>query len=77
MDIYCTNCGEAWDAGDPEINRRAILRGKCEDCNGDPSRAVGTMRTKAMGMLADLLGDDIDGMAAMMDDYEYLGMLED
>ena len=76
MDIYCTNCAEPWDAGDPDIDRREVLNGNCEYCHGDASKARQSLRTDAMSMLGDLLGDDIDGMAAMMDDYEYMGMLD-
>lgn len=34
-----------------------------------------SMRGLAMGAMAEMLGDDIDGMASMMDDFEYMGML--
>ena len=76
MDIYCTNCGEPWDASDSDISRRAVVAGNCGACDGDPAMRVNTFQVQAMSMLGDLLGDDIDGMASMMDDAEYMGMFD-
>jgi hypothetical protein len=36
-----------------------------------------SLRGEAMGAMAELLGDDIDGMASIMDDFEYMGMLDE
>ena len=35
---------------------------------------TGNVRAMASGALMDLLGDDIDGVASLLDDAEYLGM---
>lgn len=36
----------------------------------------GLQRGDAMSALADLMGDDLDGIASMMDDAEYMGMFQ-
>ena len=36
----------------------------------------GMQRGDAMSVLADLMGDDLDGIASMMDDAEYMGMFQ-
>jgi hypothetical protein len=40
----------------------------------DCVRDTGNVRAMASGALMDLLGDDIDGVAALLDDAEALGM---
>jgi hypothetical protein len=35
-----------------------------------------SMRTMSLGLIADLLGDDMDGYSAMVEDMDYLGMLD-
>lgn len=56
--------------------REMFKKGKgCDCCKGEGERKV-SLRTEAMGAMMELLGDDIDGMASMMDDFEYLGMLD-
>lgn len=37
---------------------------------------VNNTRTLATETIYDLLGDDIDGAAALLDDFEFLGMLD-
>lgn len=85
MDVYCQKCGEPWDVceladGDPRDKKR-FLRGEgCECCGwgrNAPRGFAKSGRAMAMSACADLLGDDVDGMAAMMDDFEYLGVLND
>lgn len=36
----------------------------------------GELRPLASAVLMDILGDDLDGVASTMDDFEYLGMLD-
>lgn len=91
MDLYCVTCGEPWDndclheeaeASDRSYSEvaRDFQRRGCEalvtaygrqECS--PS---GSMRAAAMGAMFDLLGDDMDGAASIMDDFEYMGMLD-
>ena len=60
----------------------AMLCGGCdgsgclEDIRGENARRKPTFRDDAAAMITDLLGDDVDGMEAMMDDFGYLGMLD-
>ena len=50
----------------------------CPACEwGKTAPKQQSMRGMAMGAMADVMGDDVDGMASMMDDFEFAGMLED
>ena len=47
----------------------------CPCCNwGKAAPKEQSFRSEAMGVMFDMLGDDVDGAAAMMDDFEYAGM---
>ena len=90
MDIYCPKCGEPWDNdelhevvserhanGDTNATYNAVareFRGKgCEvfGCShGEYSEAA-----QFAAVAYDLLGDDMDGAASMMDDAYYFGLL--
>jgi hypothetical protein len=85
MDIYCQHCGEPYDAcyvgSDMEHEapngKQRFLNGEgCPCCDWGQGEAENDMRSLAMGACADLLGDDIDGMASMMDAFEYMGYFE-
>ncbi len=84
MDLYCTRCGEPWDndtfhevAEEQDKTYTEVMRdfqqrgcvatGWVRECAPSPS-----MRTAVMDAMFDLLGDDVDGAAAMMADYEYI-----
>ena len=50
----------------------------CPTCNwGKNAPKEQSLRGMAMGAMMDILGDDIDGVASMMDDFEYAGMLNE
>jgi hypothetical protein len=90
MDIYCPKkkCGEPWDndylhdvAEEKNLTYKEVLHqfqstgcvalgSQCSD-NGD----AGANRAAMMDAMYDLMGDDIDGAAAMMDDAEYFGLI--
>lgn len=88
QDIYCPRCGEPWEidtfhdvAEEQSITfRQALDRFYTDGCAATGwtgECAVRTNgRTMAMGALAELMGDDVDGIAALMGDFEYLGMLD-
>lgn len=87
MDVYCPKCGEPWDTyefhdpWEPMSYDEARKLFRSQGCgvvfNGTPCQGEPGMRGKASGMLMDLLGDDTDGVAALLDDFEYVGLLED
>ena len=84
MDIYCHRCGEPWeidtfhDIADERGETYAVVMSAfqregcgatgwvaaCERATGDGAR----MRGDLSAALADMLGDDVDGIAAMMED---------
>ena len=78
MDIYCKRCGEPWDLygvqhGDMTTTERdRFWAGEgCPSCYGKPVERQ-PFRSHLMAAMQDLLGDDIDGLAAEMEDAEAL-----
>jgi hypothetical protein len=79
MDILCTNCGEPWDIfhvkqdspQDFKMKGSVIL--KCPSCPKDGSKPNLDEKTKmnleAAAVLGEILGDDIDGYAAELEDF--------
>ncbi|MBP7937214.1 MAG: hypothetical protein GX616_25390 [Planctomycetes bacterium] len=78
MDLVCIRCGEPWDMDyvlheDPGgFKRRGGRIEHCPCCPKEPpkhsTREQGRLETVAA--LADLLGDDVDGLAATLEDLE-------
>lgn len=86
MDIRCTICGDAWDieslhhvgpgVGFDEAARLFRLMG-CRAFRGqDHAPVIDKPAADAAVVLFDLLGDDVDGIAAMLEDAELFGMLD-
>lgn len=86
MDIYCPKCGDPvevdylHDVADEQertfsavrvdfTNRGCAALGST--CNPD----VNEMRAMASAALMELSGDDLDGVASELEDFEWLGML--
>ncbi|MDD5095432.1 MAG: hypothetical protein PHV74_13795 [Dehalococcoidia bacterium] len=78
MDIYCTRCGEPWDAYGAqqaldmtrqEYNRMMEGEG-CPCCFGKPIEDQ-PFRARLAAELHAVLGDDIDGLAVEMEDAEF------
>lgn len=87
MDIYCTRCGEPWeldtfhDVADEQgttwaaavadfRSRGCVATGWTGECE-----RVETLRGAATAALVDLLGDDVDGVAALLEDFDAFGLL--
>ena len=79
MDIYCKRCGEPWDfigaADTADMSRqeydRMMAGDGCPACFGKPVEKQ-PFRARLMSELHAVLGDDIDGLAAEMEDAESL-----
>jgi len=91
MDIYCNRCGEPWDvdtfhdvADDLGVSFDAALARfyadgcagtgwvkRCDVAPDGPAR----VRASVSGMLAEVLGDDVDGIASELADAEFFGWL--
>jgi hypothetical protein len=76
MDLYCNRCGEPFellgitDEFTPQ-EKKDFYSGKgCPCCIGKPTPVKVPFRAKAMAVLQDVLGDDIDGIAAELEDAE-------
>lgn len=88
MDIYCPKCGEPWEMD----SLHDLIEDGCEDYHKAVSlfrnkgceafgcgHNVTPMETTALAseLMFDILGDDVDGIASMMDDFwEYPDYLE-
>ena len=82
MDVYCERCGEPHEVeclAEPDeygltlAGKRIVACGACEwhAAQGFPLRDA----AEIAGIAADLMGDDIDGIAAMMDDARAMGLI--
>jgi len=85
MDLVCINCGEPWDIlhvihDEPQSFKRegsAIRQCPCCDDNEqyqeenltEKEKLLEKERLEAVEMVCDLLGDDIDGAAAFLEDF--------
>ena len=77
MDLYCKRCGEPWeflyvtDEMTPE-EKSAFMKGEhCPACEGKEVEKQ-PFRAQIASALHDVLGDDIDGLAAELEDAEAL-----
>ena len=76
MDIYCPRCGEPWDMDelhevedeDFETARRRFTREGCAVFGARHNRQPDRETAEKSALLFDLLGDDIDGIASLMED---------
>lgn len=88
MDVYCPRCGEPFDieefhdvAAYEETSFDAVRKQfRAEGCcvfGGAPCEVQpNSVRAMASALLMDVSGDDIDGVAADLEDFEFLGMLD-
>lgn len=82
MDTYCTRCGEPWDIDSVRDAHHEpgewLLRGKwcvlkCPCCIRKPDNEIKPLPNANLAAIAsDVLGDDIDAIAATLDDFNYL-----
>lgn len=77
MDLYCPRCGEPVELDylqhevSPEERDEFWNGTGCSACKGkEPARRP--FRADLAGALRDLLGDDVDGIAAELEDAEYM-----
>jgi len=76
MDIFCRVCGEPWDLdelhGVPEASfetaRRRFSGEGCEVFSTRHNSVIDSDRAAKSAVLHELLGDDIDGIASLMED---------
>ena len=74
MDTYCRNCGEPWDLVEVAEFRGEDLKlwskGFCPGCEGKIELRDDSMRMDTMRAIEDLFGDDEDGLASAMEDFD-------
>ncbi len=78
MDVYCKRCGEPFelvgitdDFTDEEKKRFWAGKG-CPCCYGKPAPVKRPFRAELQEALEGILGDDHDGLAAEMEDAEFM-----
>jgi hypothetical protein len=79
MDIICPRCGEPCDAyelhdapGGYDEGRYMFFKYGCGVAfNGKPCEKVESEAATASAVLANVLGDDVDGIASMLEDFGY------
>jgi hypothetical protein len=78
MDMHCIKCGEPWDVhhvlhdAEPDEFKFGENKGvikECPACKGKAPDSKANERMMFTQALADIMGDDIDGMASAMDDF--------
>ncbi len=82
MDLICTHCGEPWDVDAvlhemrDEFERKGALITRCPSCPPGKFRPCEktAARLATIKALAEMLGDDVDGFAATLEDF---GLLKD
>ena len=81
MDLICTCCGEPWaidhvlHEDTTEFDRQGGLIRGCPCCHGIPPEGMTEERRnklQAVAAVAELLGDDVDGLAGFLDDLNAL-----
>ena len=76
MDVYCERCGEPWellgitDDFTPDERNHFWAKEGCPCCYGKPAPEKKPFRCELQDALRSVLGDDLDGLAAEMEDAE-------
>jgi hypothetical protein len=78
MDLICTRCGEPWDLyhvlheNPAGFDREGGLIRRCPTCPAEEPKLDPHTRAKlaAVRAMAQLMGDDVDGLAAAIADSE-------
>lgn len=86
MDLFCPVCSEPMDvlslhdfvgdsAEDFQDAKNIFFSSGCGTLFGKPCVENRTLRSEATLALEELMGDDVDGIASMLEDLEYEGLL--
>lgn len=85
MDIICPVCTEPWDISELHENDEGLSFSEantlfhtkgCGAVFGGSCKPVSSLRGDVSAAMFDVLGDDVDGIAAMMEDFDAMGMLD-
>lgn len=74
MDILCPKCGEPWDRDELHIESVSVKAFMREGCGVFGVKCEPSDRGTLAQAVYDVLGDDLDGAAAMFEDAEALGL---
>ncbi len=74
MDVKCPICGEPWDTDElhdvaAKTYKQAYAEFRKIGCEVFGGKHSGNKANLAVGALMDVLGDDVDGMAATLEDF--------
>jgi hypothetical protein len=81
MDIYCGTCGEPWEIDTvheiAEENKFSFNEALsffndkgCESLGCKHNDSINLGRAQAFSALYDIMGDDVDGIASMLEDFD-------
>ena len=77
MDLYCQRCGEPYEhyyvmhEMKPDEKQRFLNGEDCPSCIGKTIEKQ-PFRAQVASAMRDILGDDVDGIAAEMEDAEFM-----
>jgi hypothetical protein len=75
IDIKCRICGEPWDNDelhyvDGKTYTEAAAEFRAVGCEVFETNHSGRRADPGIGVITDLLGDDMDGLASMIEDFD-------
>ena len=87
MDVYCPRCGEPWDVYEFH-DIAGVTYNQAKDTfftkgcgflfnDGVLCKNTGSRQAEVSALMYELMPDDVDGIASMLEDFEYAGMLDD
>jgi hypothetical protein len=84
VDVYCPVCGEPWDldtlheidAPSYQAKRKRFQREGCGALETAHNEPADGLRASASAALFDVLGDDVDGIAATLEDADAAGWFD-
>ena len=78
MDIYCSKCGEPWDVytlNEYEVTMESFSTNGCRAFGVKCNENTIDKKNSLYSEIYDILGDDVDGAASIIDDAKYLGLI--
>lgn len=78
MDIYCSKCGEPWDTytlTDEGVTIESFSKNGCKVFGVKCNENTIDKKNSLYSEIYDILGDDVDGAASIIDDAKYLGLI--
>ncbi len=78
MDINCSKCGEPWDVytlNEYEVSIASFSKNGCKVFGVKCNENTIDKKNSLYSEIYDILGDDVDGAASIIEDAQYLGII--